>query len=301
MKELIVNADDFGVTRHVSQGIISAHRQGIVTSTTLLANGKAFVCALSMGLREPGLGIGIHLNLSQWTPVSPAFRIPTLVDPRGRLHLTPGRLWVGLLKHQVSLTDIERELHAQIEKAMRAGLRPTHLDGHKHVHVLPGVASIVIRLARRFGIRWVRCPVEPAPNLGRLLDSNPGARTAVLKQYLVGRALSGLARRFRRQLIRAGLSGPDHFYGLSETGFLNAQSLQDILGRVSEGQSELMCHPGCVDLELIQTGTRLLSQRAVEHHALTAPEVRQLVADQGIRLVSYRDLARSRRPAEAVA
>ncbi|HWU37568.1 MAG TPA: ChbG/HpnK family deacetylase, partial [Candidatus Acidoferrum sp.] len=254
---------------------------------------------LSMGLCQPQLGIGIHLNLSQWAPVSPAFKIPTLVDARGRLHLTPGRLGAGILKHEVSLSDVERELHAQIERVMRAGLRPTHLDGHKHVHVLPGVAPIVIRLAQRFGIRCVRCPDEQAPN--RLVRFNSGARTAVIKQYLVGRVVSALARRFRRQLYEAGLICPDHFYGLSETGFLNTRSLKEILGRLPEGQSELMCHPGCLNLDLIKTGTRLLSQRVVELHSLMAPEVRKFAADQGIRLINYRDLAPSRQPAEAVA
>lgn len=299
MKDLIVNADDFGLTRHLSQGIIAGHRQGIVTSTTLLANGGAFDYALSMGLLEPRLGIGLHLNLSQWAPVSPPSKIPTLVDTRGQLHLRPGRLWAALLKREVSLADIERELQAQIKKVIRSGLLPTHLDGHKHVHVLPGVAPIVIRLAQRFGIRCVRCPDEQAPN--RLVRSKSGTRTAVIKQYLVGRAVSALARRFRQQLDQAGLICPDHFYGLSETGFLNTRSLKEILGRLVEGRNELMCHPGCLDLDLIKTGTRLLSQRVVELHSLMAPEVRKLAADQGIRLISYRDLARSRQPAEAVA
>src|SRR6185503_13650054 len=125
MRELIVNADDFGLTRRVTQGILDAHRDGIVTSTTLLANGGAFGDAVSMSRRAPQLGIGVHLNLSEGAPVSRPFNIPSLVDAQGTLHLTPGLLGAGILQHKVSLSDVERELHAQIEKVLRAGISPT--------------------------------------------------------------------------------------------------------------------------------------------------------------------------------
>ena len=301
MKELIVNADDFGLTTKVSQGIIDAHREGIVTSTTLLANAEAFEAAVSLGLRAPRLGIGVHLNLSEGIPVSSARKVCSLVDGRGRLHLTPGRLWAAILRGKVSLSDVERELHAQIEKVIQAGISPTHLDGHKHVHVLPRISAIVIRLAQQFGIANVRCPVEEAANIARLLHYSEGPQAPVLKQYLVGRAVSGFARRFRKELAPAGLLCPGHFYGLSETGFLNVQRVEDILNRVPEGVSELMCHPGYVDAALVETGTRLLSQREIELQALRVPEVRKLVTDQGVQLTSYRDLDRSSQPAEAAA
>jgi hopanoid biosynthesis associated protein HpnK len=302
MRELIVNADDFGLTRQVSQGIIDAHREGIVTSTTLLANGAAFDTAVSMSVRTPRLGIGVHLNLSEGTPVSSKSKIPTLLDARGRLHLAPGRLWIEILKRKLSLSEVELELQAQIEKVIRAGISPTHLDGHKHVHVLPGISDIVIRLAQEFGISPVRCPVKEAPNLRRLLRFSLGAaQTPIIKQYLVGQAVSGFAQQFRRKLAEAGLICPSYFYGLSETGFLDVQSLQDVLSRVSKGTSELMCHPGYVDSDLVRTGTRLLSQREIEIQALIAPQVRKLVTDQGIRLVSYGHLAGSRQPAKVAA
>ena len=301
MRELIVNADDFGLTRRVSQGILDAHRNGIVTSTTLLANGSAFGDAVSMSRRAPQLGIGVHLNLSEGAPVSPPFTIPSLVDAQGALHLTPGRLGAGILQRKVSLSDVERELHAQIEKVLRADISPTHLDGHKHIHVLPGISAVVIRLAQQFGIRNVRCPVEERLKLAGLLRHSRGAQTPVVKQYIVGRAVSRVAHRFKERLETAGLICPEHFYGLSETGFLNLQVVQEILNRLPEGISELMCHPGHVDAELRGTGTRLLAQREVEIQALTAPRIITLVADQNIRLVSYRDLTRSRQPAEAAA
>ena len=292
MKELIVNADDFGLTEAVSCGILDAHREGIVTSTTLMANGGAFEAAVSMSRRAPRLGIGVHLNLTEGEPVSPALRVPSLVDRTGRLHLSPGRLLRAIVRRQVNLADVESELRQQITKVLSAGISPTHLDGHKHVHVLPGVSDVVIRLAQEFSIRSIRCPREVAPNWPTLLRSrNP--QTAVLKQYLVGRMVSGFARSFKEKLSRAGLLFPAQFYGLSETGFLGTQSIQEMLERLSDGVSELMCHPGYLDNDLVRAGTRLLAQREVEIRALTARPVRALVADLGIQLISYRRLAAS--------
>jgi predicted glycoside hydrolase/deacetylase ChbG (UPF0249 family) len=291
MKQLIVNADDFGLTKRVSEGIVEAHRHGIVSSTTLMANGGAFEAAAALRRQAPHLGIGMHLNLSEGMPVSPAFKIPSLLNGHGRLYLTPGRLWKGIVTRQVSLADVETELRAQIAKIHRAGIVPTHFDGHKHVHVLPGVSDIVIRLAREFSIPSVRCPLEEPPGLFDMLDSRGARRASVLKQYLVGRGVSVLARRFRQKLAEAGLRHPTHFYGLSQTGFLDARGIREVLGRLPQGTSELMCHPGYVDFELARTGTRLLAEREIEASALGSRPIRRFVEGSGIRLVNYQVLA----------
>jgi len=111
MRQLIVNADDFGLTEEVSRGILDANRKGIVTSTTLMANGPAFDTAVALS-RVPQLGIGVHLNLTEGASVSPAWRIRSLVDRKGRLHLSPGRLLLGILTRQVDLAEVEIELRA---------------------------------------------------------------------------------------------------------------------------------------------------------------------------------------------
>jgi hopanoid biosynthesis associated protein HpnK len=289
MRQLIVNADDLGLTEQVSRGILDAHRGGIVTSTTLMANGGAFDIAVSMARREYDLGIGVHLNLTEGIPVLPALNIPTLVDRQGRLHLSPRRLAQGIMTRQVDLADVETELRQQIGKVLGAGILPTHLDGHKHVHVLPGVSDIVIRLAQEFSIPSIRCPNEAAPKISTLLRFG-NSRAAAAKQYLVGRTVSIFARRFKENLAKAGLLSPDHFYGLSQTGFLDALDILDILGGLPEGASELMCHPGYLDADLAKTGTRLLAQREIELRGLTARQVRNIVADRGIQLINYRRL-----------
>lgn len=286
MKQLIVNADDFGLTEAVSIGIAYAHREGIVSSTTLMANGEAFDTAISIGQRAPELGVGVHLNLTAGAPVMPARRIPSLVDRDGRLYLSPGRLLRALLARQIDLSHVESELRGQINKVCQAGIRPTHLDGHKHVHVLPGVSEIVIRLAEEFSIPGVRCPCEVAPKLPALLDSG-NSRKAVVKQYLVGRVVAGFARRFAERLATAELFFPTRFYGISQTGFLHLRDLLEILGSLPSGVSELMCHPGYLDGDLVASGTRLLGQREVELRALTAHMVKKLVAWNSIQLISY--------------
>jgi hopanoid biosynthesis associated protein HpnK len=290
MKQLIVNADDFGLTNQVNQGILEAHRHGIVTSTTLMANGEAFESAVEIARHVPDLGVGIHLNLTQGIPVSPAHTIRTLVNKRGRLYLSPGRLWRGVITRQVTLDDIHSELRAQIAKVRRAGISPTHLDGHKHVHVLPGISKVVIRLAGDFGIRSVRCPVEEIPRLSTLLQSQPGVPASLIKQSLVARGVSYFARRFGAKLTRAGIFSPAHFYGICQTGFLNIRGIQDVLQHLPEGASELMCHPGYFDTDLERTGTRLLAQREVEIQALTADPVGKLVMTRNIQLSNYRDV-----------
>jgi chitin disaccharide deacetylase len=289
MKQLIVNADDFGLSPAVNAGILEAHVQGIVTSTTIMATGAAFTCAASIGRRMARLGIGVHLNLTTGEPVSPASSIPTLVDGNGRLHLSAGRLLRALVARRVNLAEIETEFRQQITKVIQAGIWPTHLDGHKHVHVMPGVSQIVIRLAQEFSIPSIRCPREVAPKILTLAGGGR-ALTAVLKQYLVGRAVSAFARGFAEQLAKAGLLFPTHFYGISQTGFLGLRDILDFLEDLPEGVSELMCHPGYVDADLVCSGTRLLGQREAEIRALTTPTVRTLAADRGIDLISYRQL-----------
>ena len=300
MKQLIVNADDFGLTRLVSQGILDAHYYGIVTSTSLMANGEAFDAATEMSGRAPRLSVGVHLALTQGIPVSPAFQIPTLVDAHGRLYLTARQFLNRIVTHRISLREIEIELRAQIVKVLRASITPTHLDGHKHLHVLPGISEIVIRLAQEFGIPSVRCPMEELP-LARLPHCLRDPQAGVFSRCIAGCAVSWLARRFRLKLTRAGLNYPAHFYGLSQTGFLNVERLEEILRGLPEGASELMCHPGYADPFLAKTGTRLLAQREIESRALMSPRTRELAISEGIQLVSYSEFARRVQGSEVTA
>jgi chitin disaccharide deacetylase len=291
MKRLIVNADDFGLTAGVNQAIIEAHQDGLISSTSLMANGEAFADAIAVVLRAPRLGVGLHLNLTEGNPVAPARSVPSLINGRGLFARKAAGLWRATLVGRVSAAEIERELHAQIEKVLAAGIVPTHLDSHKHLHALPGVGDMSLKLARQYGIRAIRCVAETWPALGYLLDRFPRAKARILRQRLNSLALSTLSRGWRRRLPQTGLACAEHFYGVTPTGFLDEELLREILRRLPDGTSELMCHPGHVDQALRQTPTRLLEQREREYQALTRPDIKLLAKELGIKLVDYGDLA----------
>jgi predicted glycoside hydrolase/deacetylase ChbG (UPF0249 family) len=219
------------------------------------------------------------------------------VDARGRFCGTTGEFLKRVVTRRIDLREVEIELRRQIIRVLRAGLAPTHLDTHKHLHVLPGISEIVIRLAQEFGIRNVRCPAEQLS----IADLWPGIgdlQADALKQRLAGCAVSQLARRLGSRLTRAGLNHPSHFYGLMHTGFLNEETLGRILRALREGVSELMCHPGYADSVLAKTGTRLLAQREIEARAIMSSRTRALVSSQGIRLLSYAELGDSAKETE---
>jgi chitin disaccharide deacetylase len=291
LKYLIVNADDFGLTEGVSRAILHAHAHGIVTSTTLLANGGAFQVAVDMARQATKLAIGAHLNLTQGTPVSPPEGIASLVDGQGKFRYTPGGLWKAILTRQIRRKEIETELRAQITKILDAGFRPTHLDGHMHIHVLPGVSTCVIDMAREFGVPAVRCPLE------RRVSHYPrkGNASAIwlrsAKRNAIVFAVAGLARRLKTKLGKAGLKFPAHFYGVAQTGFLSTEMLTGILKSLPDEISELCCHPGYCDAELAEAGGELTTQREIETQALTSSEIKSLIGPQAIRLVTYRELS----------
>jgi chitin disaccharide deacetylase len=287
-KRLIVNADDFGMTEGVNRGILESHRHGIVTSTTLLATGAAFESAVAAGREHPRLGIGVHLNLSEGRPVSPPAEIPSLVDPQGRLHLTPGKLCFAIITGRVRMAEIETELRAQITKAMNAGIIPTHVDGHMHVHVLPGVSKAVVKVAQEFHIPAVRCPVEPAS----ALRATKARNESLTKRRLISLAVSANALRLRGLAENAGLAYPARFYGIFATGYLDTQAIAQILQFLpnTADPCELMCHPGYIDAALADTGGDLQQQRETERAALTSPDTLRELSSNGISLVTYREL-----------
>jgi hopanoid biosynthesis associated protein HpnK len=292
MKRLIVNADDFGLTVKVNHAILEGHQRGMISSTSLLANGEAFESAVALASQATRLGVGVHLNLTEGRPVAAGPSVPSLVNGQALLTRTPGSLWRGIVSGRVSPAHIEKELRAQIEKVLAAGVVPTHLDSHKHVHALPVLGKMAIRLAQLYGIPAVRCVGERQSALGPLLRRYPRATPTILRQLLRSCALRVLSRGYAAQLRRAGVVCASHFYGLTATGFLDEEVLRQILSHLPDGISELMCHPGFVDDTLRRTPTRLLGQREREFQALTRPTLKAWAEDLGIQFVNYQDIAR---------
>ncbi len=268
MRYLVVNADDFGFTRDVNAGIVRAHREGILTATTLMANGGAFDDALRLARDNPALDIGVHLQMVQGESLSePGRQLPaTIVELIG--DLIAGR-W-----------DVLRELEAQVEKLLAASIEPSHLDTHKHTHLLPSVLDAVARVSEKYSIRWVRKP----------FDLPLDGKRASWKTRAASVAISRLRGRFDRVLSRHGARSTDHFAGFAWTGDYGTEDLVQLVRGLPNGSTEFMCHPGLLGEELCAAPTRLKESREQELLALIDPRVRETIAAEGVQLVSYRDL-----------
>jgi len=288
VKSLIVNADDLGWTEGVNRGIAEAHRKGLVMSTSLLANGRAFASALQVACANPALGVGVHLNLSDGPPTAKLEQVQGLVNETGFLEDGPENLLLRIASRTLPLDEVEREWDAQIQKVRDAGIQPTHLDGHKHVQMLPGLFEIALRLAKRHGIRAIRVSHEESKLRAVLASGGEQKTSVVLKQGVQARGLKLLARDARESADHAGLVTTDYFCGIAQTGMLTREGVEGLLKSLPEGTTELMCHPGYVDDELRRTGTRLLESRQTELQIMTDAGIRKLVATRGIRLISYK-------------
>jgi hopanoid biosynthesis associated protein HpnK len=287
MRELILNADDFGYTRGINEGILRAHREGVLTSATLMANGAAFDDAVSGAKSCPDLGIGCHLVLIGGLSVAPAAEIPSLVDAGGRLpdSLTVfvTRLSAGLIR----VRDVELEFRAQIQKIRAAGIEPSHLDTHKHTHAHPRVMGAVCRVAQELGISRVRKPFE---NLRDSWDSSR-ARSSFFSQQLMAVAAARLAApRFDALVRRHGLRAPDNFLGVASTGKMGAAALAQLIDALPDGRTEIMLHPGIYDADLAATGSRLGRERQLELDALLDAGVKRAVLEKEVRLITFREL-----------
>ena len=286
MKNLIVNADDLGWTDGVNRGIVEAFHRGIVTSASLLANGAAFAAGVDVARSAPGLGVGVHLNLSDGPPVADPESVASLLNGDGEFADGPESLLLRCARRGIVLTEVENEWDAQIQKVRDAGITPTHLDGHKHVHMLPGFFEIALRLAKRHGIGAIRVSLESS-SLRAALAFGARRNGVTLKQGVQARGLKLLARDAREQAARAGISTADYFCGIAQTGTFTREGVEQLVKSLPDGTTELMCHPGYADADLQKSPTRLQDSRQTELKILTDTGIRNLVASLGIRLIDY--------------
>ena len=287
MKSLIVNADDLGWTEGVNRGILEAFQHGIVTSASLIANGAAFAGGVAAARSAPGLAVGVHLNLSNGPPLANPKTVTTLLNKGGEFAGGPERLLLRRARRGLLLEEVEAEWDAQIQRVRDAGIAPTHLDGHKHVHMLPGLFEIALKLAKRHGIGAIRVSLEASSLRAALASGAKQNSSVVLRQGVQARGLKLLARDAREQAARAGISTADYFCGIAQTGELTREGVEQFLKSLPEGATELMCHPGYADAELQKTSTRLQRSRETELQILTDTGIRNLVASLGIRLIDY--------------
>ncbi len=289
MKRLIINADDFGLTRGVNRAIAEAHEQGIVTSATLMAGGPEFDEAVALARRLPRLSIGCHVDLIQLAPVLPASRLPTLT--RGA-QFRPGfaRFARAALRNRLSGAEIAAEAAAQIRKLQAAGIPVTHFDTHKHTHLFPQVLRSLLQAARECGIGAVRNPFEPA-SIARFSEVAP--RPKLVGRYCAVRAFRSMAGKFRKMVEAAGMATTDGTVGIVFTGSFNERRLRALVQRIPEGTWELVTHPGYNEAALHQLSA-LTASRQAELTLLTSTHIRDLLREAGVQLISYHELAADR-------
>ena len=287
VRRLIVNADDFGLTQGVNRAIVEAHCDGIVTSATLMANGRAFDDASRRATSTSRLSVGCHVVLVDGLPVLGGGQTPTLSNRKfddRRFYQSLNGFVVRAVSGNINADEIEAEATAQIRKLQAAGIVVSHLDTHKHTHIFPPVLRPLLRAARACGVPAMRNPFGPVH------ISIVAKQPSLWKQFGKVTLLSGLGKTFRRSVSDAGMLTPDGTVGIVATGAMNAHLFENIVDSLPDGTWELVCHPGYNDAELDGIRTRLRESRALELRLLISPEARAILARSGVELISYRDL-----------
>ena len=239
MARLVVNADDLGLHESVNDGIIRAHRDGIVTSASLIACGRAFEDALFRCRSCPELGLGIHLTLVEERPVASIEKVPSLVDRDGKMPRSYKEFTRGWLSGKIRERDVQTELEAQVKQVLENGVRPSHLDSHQQVHCLPGVWKLALDIAKKYAVPYVRVPA---------FDSMwAGARSPVLPMIRTGVNLLAVVRRLANP---RPVKFADHVRGFAFSGRMTRSRLLEILGTLRPGLTEVMVHPGLPNEDL---------------------------------------------------
>lgn len=278
LKQAIVNADDFGLTTEINQGIIRAFEEGIVTSTSLSANGDAFREAVAFIKTTPSLDVGIHLTVVEERPVLPPQTIPSLVDNTGRFRKKAQVFFADYLKGKISMQEVKREFHAQVKKILDHGISITHIDSHQHIHILPKIAVITIELAEEYGIKFIRFPKEDM-EFRKILSARK------IKRLVQQMAVNFFCSYSRNRLKNYSL---DHFFGFYDGGRLDKEKLIQIFRKMSRGNSELMCHPGLGMNANTPTGYEHWDYAwGEELNSLMDEELKEVISQENIQLVNF--------------
>lgn len=285
-KRLIINADDFGLSRGITDGILLAHNEGLLTSTSLMVNQSATDYAVSRLKSAPGLGCGIHLNLCEGKPVLPVKSVPSLVTPDGSF-LAPREMSRRLFSWQVSGDEIEAEFRAQIQRMKAYGRTPTHADSHHRMHTWPAAVGPFHNAIRKEGIVRARSPRKRYwPETAGLARpyAGPVYRRMAVKAYL----------EYLHLVTFRDIALPDAGVSLHPKFDRNLQSLEpawkSALENIPCGTYEMWCHPGFWDRGFSETD-KLAPQREQEIRILTDPAVRDIVGKKGIELIGFEQIA----------
>jgi len=270
-RRLIVNADDFGRSSAINQAVIRAHREGILTTASLMVGGAAFAEAVALARAHPRLGVGLHLTLVRGSAVLPRAEIPGLVDARGEFSRNPAGAGFRYFFRRRLHGQLRREIHAQFAKFRATGLPLDHVNGHLHLHLHPTIFRLLMDDAAPLGIQRLRLTSDPFRLNLRLASGRFFSRLghAVIFHRLAARA--------RPALARSGIKHPRAVFGLLQNARVDEAYLQRLLPQLPAGESELYSHPSLDDFKQ-------------EFDALVSPRVREQVKRLGIELIRYQDL-----------
>ena len=270
-RRLIVNADDFGRSGSINQAVIRAHREGILTTASLMVNGGAFEEAVSLAREHPTLGVGLHLTLlCGHSALSPG-EIPGLVDGNGEFSCNPAGAGFRYFFQRGLREQLRREIHAQFQKFRAARLPLDHVNGHLHLHLHPTVFGILMADAAQLGIKRLRLTYDPFRLNMRVASGHLAYRALHVAIF------HPLSARARPALAQRGIRHTDAVFGLLQNARVDEAYVTRLLPQLPGGDSELYSHPSLVEFKN-------------EFDALISPRVREQVSRLGIQLIRYQDL-----------
>lgn len=273
-KRLIVNGDDFGRSPRVNEVIIRAHREGILTSASLMVTGEAFAEAVALARETPSLAVGLHLVLAGGRAVLTPAEIPHLVDGRGFFLSDPFRAGCRYFFSRAARRELAREMAAQFERFAATGLPLDHVDGHMHLHLHPVVFARLLPLALRYGARGIRLPRDD------FWTAVAYDRRSLTRKAGWALTFALLARAARRRLRGSTFSIADRVYGLMQSGAMTEAYVCRLLGRMRAATAEIYFHPSTVAEDA-------MGPNPVDLAALFSPALRRAIAEHGLVLTTY--------------
>jgi predicted glycoside hydrolase/deacetylase ChbG (UPF0249 family) len=280
MIRLIINADDFGLSEKINFEIIKSYRYGLLRSASLMANGKSFDNAVKMISDNPDLDIGVHLTLVAEKPLLAPDNVRSLLNADGFFNMSAVKFAKKYFMNKIDPFELKSECSAQIEKIIAHGIKPTHIDSHQHVHVLPDIFRIVTDLAKKYKIPFIRIPKEDFQNY---MLRNQRFYGRVIQMFLLNILCS--------QQKRNDVMSLDHFAGFYFGGHLNKNNILRVINNLpSDGVCELMCHPG-FDMSSSQNKTYRMVEESI---SLVDDEVFTAIKDNNIIITSFEELLKSK-------
>jgi hopanoid biosynthesis associated protein HpnK len=287
MKSLIVNADDFGYSERVNAAVLRAHREGILTSASLMVAEPGFEEAVALARTHPTLGVGLHVATTYDHALLPPSEIPALADSAGKFGHDPFLTGLRYAFSRAAQTQLRREMEAQFARFAATGLPWSHADGHQHFHLHPVVWTHFLDLCDQYGVHRLRLPRESLRSHRRVGGHLPPLNTVatLFLQVLSRRCLRLLHARRTREGKPFFVC--DQVYGTYQTGHMTTDYTLRILEQMQSPCSELYFHPGAPHATLLPPEQRHDGIEDVELAALLAPEVRTRVESLGLQLCTY--------------